>query len=189
MSPSDVLAEHALGALPSDDVLHGLAAAGVELAALIRRWQRRPLEVPRLDSVIFDARGGFEFARYRNGIPDTGAMIFIVNDPISDAIDLAAWAPPRAPALWTARGSMLGAENLFGFRMREALEIHPTPIEWLRAACRGVVIIDPQKSADLLRRAEPLQASSVAHGRALRRMLAARSPRIVVPASVDRSAA
>jgi hypothetical protein len=105
MSPSDVLAEHALGALPSDDVLHGLAAAGVELAALIRRWQRRPLEVPRLDSVIFDARGGFEFARYRNGIPDTGAMIFIVNDPISDAIDLAAWAPPRAPALWTARGS------------------------------------------------------------------------------------
>ena len=39
---------------------------------------------------------------------------------------------------------MLGAENLFGFRMREALEIHPTPLEWLRAGCRGVVIIDPQ---------------------------------------------
>ena len=103
-------------------MLRGLATAGVDLAPLIRRWQRLPLQVPRLDRVVFDDRDGFEFARYRNGVPDTGAMIFVVNDHISDAIDLAAWAPPRPPVLWTARGSMLGAENLFGFRMREALE-------------------------------------------------------------------
>jgi hypothetical protein len=186
---SEILAEHALGKLPSDDVLRGLAAEGVDLAALTRSWQRRPLDVPRLDRVIFYDRGGFEFARYRNGVPDTEAMIFVVNDDISDVIDLAAWARPHPPALWMARGSMLGAENLFGFRMREALEVHETPLEWLRAACNGVVVINVAKAASLLRRAEPLQAASVEHGRALRRLLEVRPPRILVPASVERRAA
>ena len=55
--------------------------------------------------------------------------------------------------------------------MREGLEVHPTPLEWLRAGCHGVVILDPAKAAPLLRRAAPLQASSVAHGRVLRKIL------------------
>ena len=176
-------------ALPSDDVLRCLATAGVDLAALVRRWQTRPLDIPRIDRVIFDDRGGFEFARYRQGVRDAGAMIFIVRNHIGDAIDLAAWGPPRPLALWIARGSMLGSENLFGFRMREGLEIHPTPLEWLRAGCQGVVIIEPQKSADLLRRAGPLQASSIAQGRTLRKLLDVKPPRILVPASAERRAA
>jgi hypothetical protein len=188
-SLSEIIAEYCLCALPSDDVLRGLATAGIDLAALIRRWQNRPRDVPRIDCVIFDKRGGFEFARYRNDLRGTGAMIFIINDHTGGVIDLAAWAPPQPPALWMARGSMLGAENLFGFRMREALEIHPTPLEWLRAGCRGVVIINPQKSADLLRRAEPLQASSFAHGRTLRKLLEVRPPRILVPSPTSRRAA
>ena len=185
---SEIIAEYRLCALPSDDVRRCLATAGVDLAALVRRWQTRPLDIPRIDRVIFDGRGGFEFARYRTGVPETGAMIFIVRDHIGDAIDLTAWGPPRPLALWIARGSMLGSENLFGFRMREALEVHPTPLEWLRAGCQGVVVIEQQKSADLLRRAAPLQASSVAHGRVLRRSLEVRPPRIVVPAFDERRA-
>jgi hypothetical protein len=185
---SEIIAEHRLCALPSDDGQRGLATAGVDLAALNRRWRHRPLNIPRIDRVIFDGRGGFEFARYRQGVRDAGAMIFIVRNHLGDAIDLAAWGPPRPLALWIARGSMLGSENLFGFRMREALEVHPTPIEWLRAGCQGVVIIDPKKSAGLLRRAAPLQASSVAHGRVLRRSLEVRPPRIVVPAFDERRA-
>ncbi len=185
---SEITAECRLCALPSDDVMRCLATAGVDLAALVRRWQTRPLDIPRIDRVIFDDRGGFEFARYRNDRRGTGAMIFIVRDHIGDAIDLAAWGPPRPLALWIARGSMLGSENLFGFRMREALEVHPTPLEWLRAGCQGVVVIEQQKSADLLRCAAPLQASSVAHGRALRRSLEVRPPRIVVPAFDERRA-
>jgi hypothetical protein len=185
---SEIIAEYRLCALPSDDALRGLATTGVNLTALIQRWQTRPLDVPRIDRVIFDDRGGFEFARYRNDRRGTGAMIFIVRDHMGDVIDLAAWGPPRPLALWIARGLMLGSENLFGFRMREGLEIHPTPLEWLRAGCQGVVIIDPEKSADLLRRAEPLQASSFAHGRALCKLLDVKRPRILVPASADRRA-
>jgi len=152
---ASVFDEHRLCALPGDDVLRCLATTGVDLAALVRRWQTRPLDIPRIDRVIFDGRRGFEFARYRQGVLDAGAIIFIVRNHIGDAIDLAAWGPPRPPALWMTRGALLGAENLFGFRMREALEVHPTPLEWLRAGCQGVVIIDPKKSADLLRRAAP----------------------------------
>jgi hypothetical protein len=185
---SEIKAEHSLCALPSDDVLRGLAAAGVDLAALIRRWQSRTLDVPRIDRVVFDGCGGFEFARYRNGIPDSGAMIFIVKDHIGDVIDLAAWAPPRPLALWMARGALLGSENLFGFRMREALEVHSTPLDWLRSACNGVVILNAAKAASLLRRAEPLQASSLTHERVLRRLLEVKSPRILVPASAARRA-
>ena len=116
-------------------------------------------------------------------------MIFIVRNHIGDAIDLAAWGPPRPLALWIARGSMLGTENLFGFRMREGLQVHPTPLEWLLAGCQGVVIIEPQKCADLLRCAEPLQAFSFAHGRALSKALGRKtSSDILVPASAERRA-
>jgi hypothetical protein len=183
---SEIIAEHRLCALPSDDVKRRLATDGVDLAALARRWQTRPLDIPRIERVIFDGRGGFEFARYRQGVRDAGAMIFIVRNHIGDVIDLAAWGPPRPLALWIARSSMLGSENLFGFRMREALEVHPTPFEWLLAGCQGVVILDPAKAAPLLRRAEPLQASSFAHGRNLKKLLDVKPPRILVPASAER---
>jgi hypothetical protein len=183
---SEIIAEHRLCALPSDDVKRWLATAGVDLAALARRWQTRPLDIPRIDRVIFDGRGGFEFARYRQGVRDAGAKIFIVRNHIGDAIDLAAWGPPRPLALWIARGSMLGSENLFGFRMREGLEVHPTPFEWLLAGCEGVVILDPAKAAQLLRRAEPLQAASFTHGRNLKKLLDVKPPRILVPASAER---
>jgi hypothetical protein len=186
---SEIIAEYRLCPLPSDDVRRCLATAGVDLAALVRRWQTRPLDIPRIDRVIFDGRGGFEFARYRQGVRDAGAMIFIVRNHIGDVIDLAAWAPPRPPALWMTRGALLGAENLFGFRMREALEVHPTPFDWLRGACGGVVILNAAKAASLLRRAEPLQASSVAHGRVLRKLLDVKPPRILVPGPVERRAA
>ena len=186
---SEIIAEHRLCALPSDDVKRWLATAGVDLAALAQRWQTRPLDIPRIERVIFDGRGGFEFARYRQGVLDAGAIIFIVRNHIGDAIDLAAWGPPRPPALWMTRGALLGAENLFGFRMREALEVHPTPLQWLRAGCHGVVILDPAKAAPLLRRAEPLQVPSFADGRVLRKLLDVKPPRILVPASPDRGAA
>ena len=116
------------------------------------------LDPPRLDRVVYTG-DGFEIARYITGEPDIGAMIFAVRDHVGDPIDLAAWnGSARRPASWCARACMIGAENLFRPRMREAIEVHPSPLDWLRAACRGVVIIDGAKVASLLYRAEPLQA-------------------------------
>jgi hypothetical protein len=91
--------------------------------------------------------------------------------------------------LWCARGALLGEENLFAPRMTEGLLVHPSPMEWLRAGCNGVVVLDNAKAAPLLRRAEPLQASSMTHGRHLAQIMKVNPPRILVPSPTSRRAA
>jgi hypothetical protein len=188
MNASNILAEHQRCDSLSMDVLAALLREGIDIEAICRRVKNSTLDPPRLARVIFTSATGFEFAAYKPDMADVGTMVFLIRNHIGDPVDIVAWAPPRPLALWCSRGCMLGAENLFGFRMREALEVHETPLAWLRAACRGVVIIDPQKSADLLRLALPLEAASIEHGQALRQLLEVR-PRILVPSSVDRGAA
>jgi hypothetical protein len=75
---------------------------------------------------------------------------------------------------------MLGADNCLAPRIAEGLPVHAGPLEWLRAACRGVVVINPEKARSLLYRAQPLEVASVAHGRDLRRMMEVKPPRILV---------
>jgi hypothetical protein len=190
MTAAEILTEHAAGTLPSDAALIGMIDAGIDVAALVRRWQIG-LDIPRLDRVVYTEDKAFEFAVYMPGEPGIGAMTFVVRDHIGDPIDLAAWSPAAGRlALWCARGSMLGADTLFAPRMQDALPVHQTPLGWLRGLCRGVVVLDGFKAAPLLRRAEPLAAEDVAHGRELRKMLEVRPPRILVPAAeIERRAA
>jgi hypothetical protein len=190
MSAEDLLREHAMGAFLTDDVLRGLVGLGVDLRRLLDRWRGDPLLIPRLDRVVHLDRPGFEFSDYRPDEEHVGAMVFIVRNHIGDPIDLAAWSPPRPVALWCSRGAMLGAESLFASRMRDELAVFRDPLGWLRNLCRGVVVLDSIKAAPLLRRAEPLAAEDVAHGRELRKMLEVRPPRILVPAAeIERRAA
>jgi hypothetical protein len=188
MTASEILAEHAEGASLTVDVLAALIREGVDMRAICRRVERGRLGPPRLDRVVY-LGNGFEFARYHGG-RDVGAMTFIVRDEIGDPIDIAAWSPRIAKlATWCGRGALLGAENCFGFRMQEKLAIHPTPLEWLQNLCRGVVVLNGAKAADLLRRAQPLQASSYEHGQQLERLLTRPRPRIFVPTPNQRRAA
>jgi len=186
---ADILEEHAKGASLSSDVLAALIRQGIDMNAICSRVARGILDPPRLDRVVFCDDGGFEFARYRQVGPNKGAMIFVTRDYLGDAIDLVAWSPPHPPALWCSRGAILGGQSLFTLRMTDGLPVHPTPLEWLRDACRGVVIINEIKAAPLLRRAQPLQVSSIERGRALSRMLAVPPARIVVRPFLDRGAA
>jgi hypothetical protein len=110
-------------------------------------------------------------------------MIFVVRDRFGHAIDLCAWSPPRPPALWHSRGCMLGEDQMFtAARVNPpgALIVHPSPMEWLLAGGRGVMIIEPAKAASLLRRAEPLQVTSTQQGLELRDQLKVRAPQILV---------
>jgi hypothetical protein len=176
--------QHARGASLTLDVLAGLLREGVDMGAIMRRVATGSLDPPRLDRVIYTGTG-FEFVEEGG----RGAMTFVVRDEIGDAIDLCAWSPPRAPALWCARGALLGGENLFAPRIREGLEVCETPLQWLRGACRGVVVLDWVKAAPQLRRAQPLQAASVAHGLALRDRLTEGPLHIIVPSGKGRTAA
>jgi hypothetical protein len=184
----EILAEHALGQSLTIDVLGALVREGVDMDAICRRVAVDRIDPPRLDAIEpLDGRH-FEFARYGHG-DDYVAMTFVVRNEIGDPIDIAAWTPSRPVLLWLGRGTLLGGEYSLAPRMTDGLQVHPTPLEWLQHACRGVVVIEPTKAAPLLRLAEPLQAASIEHGRELRRMLEVRRPRIFVPTSSDRRAA
>jgi hypothetical protein len=181
----DPLAELALRPHPTDDLLRALAREGVDLAALVRHWEASPNDIPKLDRVEFYDRGRrFDF------VPEggTGALVFLARDPNREPIDLAAWAPPRPPATWLGQGALLG-ERLFGFRRHTHLRVHEDVMQWLRAACIGVVIVDPRNAAPLLRRAEPLVTASVEFGVKLRRMLAVPPPQILIAPRSGRVAA
>lgn len=188
----DLIREHVMGTPLTDDALLEMAGSGIDQDALSRRWQRSPWDVPRLDRVVFPDERSFEFARYPSDLVEVRAMTFLVHDENGDPIDIAAWAPQFGRlATWYSRGALLGAETLFAPRMTDAgtLEVFRSPADWLRNACRGVVILDAGKAAPLLRRAAPLAAEDVAHGSELKKLLEARPPRILVPAAIERRTA
>jgi hypothetical protein len=191
MNASEILAEHRKCDSLSLDVLGALLRHGVDLDAICRRAKNGTLaDPPRQAHVVYFSGGGFEFAACERGSIGRLAIIFVIRNHVGDPIDLAAWSGgKRRPALWCARGALLGEENLFASRMTEGLLVHPSMFQWLRSACNGVFIIDEAKAASLLRRAEPLEASSIPHGQALARMLEARRPRILVPPPTSRRAA
>jgi len=176
----------------SVEVRAALCRAGVDLDAICRRRveQIAWTDPPRQDYVVCLGENRFEFARYRPTARNSLALIFTVRNHLGDLIDLVACTgSARRPALWCARGCLLGEESLFSPRIREGLPVHPTPMEWLRASCRGVVILDAEKSKHLLYRAQPLEAATTNHGRELRAIMEVKPPRILVPAPTNRRAA
>jgi hypothetical protein len=154
-------------------------------------------ELPARARVVFFAdRPVFDFVE---DLEDEGeqeraaaAFIFLARDELGDPCDLVAWEPVSARvAAWYGRPSLLGLENLWTPRIAYdgALVIFETPLEWLKAGRQGVVIVNPERAAPLLREAEHLCAPSEKYGRYLRSILTARPPRIVVPkASLGRAA-
>ena len=182
---AQILDEHRMG-----DGLAEIAEELVREGVPMIEFCRHVADYPRLDRVVY-LGDGFEFARHCDKGPAIGAMTFVIRDRFGHPIDIAAWSPPRPLALWHSRGCMLGEDRMFtDARINEAgtLLVHPSPREWMRAGGRGVVPIDWAKAADLLCRAEPLQAASQQHGRELNARLEKRTPRIFVPTASDRKA-
>jgi hypothetical protein len=177
----EILAEQSLGESLTSDVLAALIRQDVDMAAVCDRIASGALDAPRLERVVYLDDRHFEFARHRHrGGDQSGAMTFVVRDRVGDPTDIAAWSPPRPVALWLGRGALLGAEYALAPRMTEGLLVHASPLEWLRAACRGVVILDERKARTLLYAAQPLEVASVAQGGMLRRALQLDPPTILV---------
>ena len=177
--PDEILAEHACGESLTSDVLAAIIREGVDIEAICCRVARGALDAPRLDRIVHLSETAFEFARHQHG-DDCVAVTLVCRDEIGDPIDIAAWSPPAPLTLWLGRAAMLGADNCLAPRIAEGLLVHAGPLEWLRAACRGVVVVNPAKARSLLYRAQPLEVASVAHGRDLRRMMEVKPPRILV---------
>jgi len=115
------------------------------------------------------------------------AIIFACLDETCDLVDLAAWRPAaKQLALWRGRVKMLGEENAVLPRLGESLAIHDTPLEWLQADRRGVVLIDAPASLSLLYAASPVSVSSSAVRSTLQSAWRSRFPDVRVRASARR---
>jgi hypothetical protein len=149
-------------------------------------WARgvRNLAGLQVEPVAFLPNNRFELARHaRDASEAIPAVVFATSDELGKLIDLAAWQPETGRlALLLGRVSMLGQDNLYGWRLGEPLIIHESPFEWLRAGREGAFVIDPQRASPLLRMVEPLGVKRPEFGRRLHAALTIRSPRVVVAA-------
>jgi hypothetical protein len=98
-------------------------------------------------------------------------------------VDIVGWQP-AAGWLGTWRGVAwaINQETIYRPRLDEhrALKVHPTPLEWLRDECRGVVLLRPQLAAAFLCDAGPLLVDDAEFGAELRASLTRPAPRILV---------
>jgi hypothetical protein len=115
-----------------------------------------------------------------------------VDDPedsirCSPLVDLVVFDPQR-PDAWALRGGLadwLGAVPADD-PLPEPIPVHRHPLAWLRARCRGLVVLtgDPRRAQSVLIGIRRILAEDVEHGRTLRRICAMPLviPEILVPA-------
>ncbi|MFG1379666.1 hypothetical protein [Xanthobacter autotrophicus] len=132
------------------------------------------------------------------GGPATFFEVFEVEDGDLVVVDLVAFdiTDPAVFATYEGRGTLLGAdqiENPTSYLGGRPLQVHPHPLAWLRAGCRGVVVLDERRAGARLAAAlGNLLAEDLDHARELHRMMGRAFPtnRIRVPASsIHRGAA
>lgn len=145
------------------------------------------LEIIRVDKVAW-AGSRFEFeAACRS--PWSGdaehALLFLVRDRQGRAIDIVCWDPDTDRlGTWLGAAWAIGQATVLAPRMSEGLVVHRTPLGWLRARFRGVVILDYGRACSYLDAAAPLIAEDRKHRRELIDALMRPAPRILVaPAS------
>jgi hypothetical protein len=169
--------------------LSRFSAAGVPITALYQ-----PDILARAQIEFAEQLPLFEFvdAKAEGLASASWAMIFIARDGFGEISDLVAWSPKSGRlAAWLGAACLLGGENIFLPRLNPvgALIVHRSPLEWLQAGRKGVVIVDDIAAGDLLSLTGPLEVRDRGYGAHLRRALARPAPRIVIaPPSLARAA-
>ncbi len=159
--------------------LDAFADRGVPPLALVQP------DVLMRDVVVYDDAGRFEFKRWADGAEGVGAIIIMARSRIGDPMDLVAWTPgDNRLASWFGYAGLLGEDSV---PLHETVRVHRSPMSWLQASRRGVVLINPARAARALQDAGPLQAEDLEHAKALKPIVTAVSPTILVPA--ERAAA
>lgn len=77
--------------------------------------------------------------------------------------DYVFWSPVSGElATWHGRAFALGEDNIINagtYAFDNYLTIHPSPIEWLRDRCRGIVVLNWNLAFDMLRDAPRIAVS------------------------------
>jgi hypothetical protein len=108
-----------------------------------------------------------------DGVPSAVVEALNVKDGHS-VVDLVAWPLDAPEAFATAVQSvhLLGAASLYWKPKGKPIELHETPLDWIKAQFTGCVPINPEWAGYWLHKAGgPFIAQSAAHGREIREML------------------
>ena len=179
--PLGIIDEQSKGRFLDMATLHWFSSRGISPLNLLQTWVGWS-DYVRLDSVVLLPRGGFEFSRYKSDYPAEPALTFVCWDALGEAHDICAWQPATGKiATWVDRAALLGEDNLNAPQLDGGLQVHSDALDWFRAKRYGVVIIDRQRAAPILREFGTLIASSPEHGRKLQDLLRVALPRILVP--------
>ncbi len=190
MTRSDILAEWNACHLLLQADRDRLTSTGIPLMALAGNADGHGFCIMRDRVVPHAAAHRFEFARHDatagEGVP---ALIALALDRDGSPIDLVGFHGGPAPFIgsWLGRVGLLGEENLD--RARDALTVHPGPMDWLRDERRGVVVVDPVRATSMLRHAGTMEVGTHAERRRLLDLMAVRLPPVRVRADGRRIAA
>ena len=182
-APDDVygaLSEQNRGRTVPQAARDWFVANGVPPINLVKTWAGY-YDMVLHDDVVFLDDGYFEFSRYREGNPEA-ALTFVCWSQDGVAEDVCAWQTMTGKiATWLGHARMLGEDNLLGPRLDGVLMVHADPLEWFRANRSGVVILNRERAAPLLREAGTLGVSTLEIAKKLKKVLAVELPEILIP--------
>lgn len=121
--------------------------------------------------IIDCGHGRFEFGTI--GVDPLGFVCEAYAEDGQTTIDLVAWPVdnPGTVLSMFGRAAWLGARaahNPATYNLGKALEVHRTPLHWLKARCMGAAVVTPKLAArEMMDLPGPIAARDPAHGRHL----------------------
>jgi hypothetical protein len=169
---------HRSWGFPTDDELLWLLDEGVDESAL---WP------------ISGARVHFEAGTFYLDNSGERALCFRAED-CGEVIDLIAWHPDTGKlASWRGQAFCLGdVDDIFNpatYFSGDALRVHATPLDWLLADRKGIVIVRPDLAPAYLANCRRIRCSKKAHAYSLEKWVKPRQASVEILVEVEERAA
>ncbi len=169
------------GRLPSQAALDRMGQLGIEALSLFKPWSTQ------VDPVLFHG----EFFQFADEDDDRGEQVFTMGViSIGGLNDVVAWHPASGRlATWLGLGYALGEYQIADHLDDDTtgLAVYRSPIDWLRADGRGIVIVRNSATPDVLGLVKLLVAQDEYHRAELQKMFPVDTdqPRILVRSRVN----
>jgi len=155
-----------------------LTSHGVSPSAIIEPWPIRSARVQ------FDGLHGFDFAT-----ESEQALVFKAEDR-REQIDFIAWERRTGNlASWYGNAFCLGdVDDIFNpatYFAGDALRLHETSLDWLRADRDGIVILCPELVPAYLANCQRVRCSNVSYARKVEKWLQPHKPKVEILVEVE----